>query len=554
MARSVREQDRRAPLVYESFATVWEAIADAIPDATALVQGARRLAWRELEVRSARFAAGLAAAGIGEGAHIALFLFNCPEYVVGLFAASKLRALPANVNFRYEAGELAALLDNADAEVLVFHRALGDRVAAVRDRLPQLKLLVEIDDGTETDPVPGAVDYDTLLADNLPLARVERSGDDLLLWYTGGTTGLPKGVLWHQGTLLEYGAAYAADIIDRPIPESVADAATCAADLRARETGPVALLTTPLVHATAVHQSNTWLSVGGTVVVLPRGPVDGDEVCATIERERVTLLSVVGDVILKRILRALEHAESRGRPYDLSSLTRVHNSGAMVNAALKDALLSRGTMSFYDSLGSSEAVGFGLALTSAPGEHTTARFTLGPRARVLAENDRDVIPGSGESGVLAVARSTAIGYYNDPERSARTFREIDGTRYAIPGDFAIVHEDRTITLLGRGSGCINTGGEKVWPEEVEEVLKEHPAVVDAVVVGLPDDEWGESVAAVVSVTDPGRSATPSSDELANWVAGRLASYKRPRRVVVVDHVQRTTVGKADYTWARSVFS
>ena len=361
-------------------------------------------------------------------------------------------------------------------------------------------------------------------------------------------------MLWHQGTLLNYGAVYAAGVIGRPVPESVTEAAECAVELLGRDHRPVPLLTTPLVHATAVHQANTWFSVGGMVALLPRGPVDGAVVCATIERERVTLLSLVGDVILRRIVRALEEAEARGEPYDLSSLRRVHNSGAMVNATLKDALLSRGTMSFYDSLGSSEAVGFGLALTSAPGEHRTARFVLGPRARVINEDGRDVVPGSGEQGLLAVTESSAIGYYKDPERSAVTFREIDGTPYAMPGDWAIVHDDQTITLLGRGSGCINTGGEKVWPEEVEEVLKNHPAVVDAIVVGLPDDEWGETVAAVVSLGPDDAGDTPTPDELSAWVGQVIASYKRPRRVVVVDQVQRTTVGKADYAWARAVLS
>jgi fatty-acyl-CoA synthase len=199
-------------------------------------------------------------------------------------------------------------------------------------------------------------------------------------------------------------------------------------------------------------------------------------------------------------------------------------------------------------------VGFGVSLTDSAGQHATARFTLGPRARVLTDDGRDVEPGSGVAGVLAVSGSAAIGYYNDPVRTASTFREIDGDHYAVPGDWAIVHEDRTITLLGRGSGCINTGGEKVWPEEVEEVLKEHPAVDDAIVVGVSDDEWGEVIAAVVAL-DPARGAdAPAADEMGTWVGERLASYKRPRRVVFVDAVQRTSVGKADYAWARRVLS
>jgi fatty-acyl-CoA synthase len=543
--------------VHESFATVWEAIADAVPDAAAVVQrteaGERRVSWHELDDQAARLAGALAERGVRPRAHVALFLFNAPEYLAGFFACSKLRALSANVNFRYEASELVALLENADAEVLVYHRALADRVAAVRDSLPLLRVLVEVDDGFGPPSVPGALQYDELITGAAPLPRAERSGDDLLLWYTGGTTGLPKGVLWKQGTLLEFGTAYSADLIGRPVPVSPAGAGVCAHELRARDTGPVALLTTPLVHATAAYQMMTWLSVGGTIALLPRGRVDGDEVCATIARERVTLLSIVGDVVLRRIVVALERAEERGEPYDLSSLRRVHNSGAMVSAELKDALMARGTMGFYDSLGSSEAVGFGLALTAAPGEHTTARFRLGPRARILTPDGRDVAPGSDEAGVLAVAQSTAIGYYKDPERSATTFPVIEGTQYAIPGDWALLHGDGTITLLGRGSSCINTGGEKVWPEEIEVLLKTHPAVLDAVVVGVPDAEWGETVGAVVSLR-AGEGTAPTADELSAWVGDRLASYKRPRRVTIVDEVQRTTVGKVDYDWARASLS
>jgi fatty-acyl-CoA synthase len=541
----------------DSFATVWEAIARAIPDATAVVQGSgdgeRRLTWGDLDDHAGRLAAAFAAHGAGEGTHVALFLFNAPEYPVSLFACSKLRARSANVNFRYEAAELVALLDNADAEILVYHRALAARVDAVRESLPTLRLLVEIDDGSDVPSVPGALRYDEAIATYEPLPPVERSGDDPVLWYTGGTTGLPKGVLWRQGTLLEFGSVYAADLIGRPVPQSVAEAAACARALQDAGTRPVALLTTPLVHATAAFQTMVWLSVGGTIALLPRGRVEGDDVCATIEREHVTLLSIVGAAILRRIVVALEGAEEHGRPYDLSSLRRVHNSGAMVGAELKDALMSRGTMDFYDSLGASEAVGFGLALTSRPGEHTTARFQLGPRARVLTEDGRDVVPGSGEPGVLAVAQSTGLGYYKDAERSAATFRVIDGVAYAIPGDWAVLHDDGTLTLLGRGSGCINTGGEKVWPEEVEEALKAHPAVADAVVVGVPDDEWGETVAAIVSLHDAD-GPRPAPEDLAAWVGGRLASFKRPRRVVIVDEVQRTTVGKVDYAWARAVLS
>ena len=499
--------------MYESFATVWERVADAIPDAIAVVQGARRVSWGDTEQRAARLAAALSAAGVRAGTHVALYLYNCPEYMECLFACSKLRAVPVNVNFRYVADELAFLVDNADAEVLVYHRSLGDRVAAARDRMPQLRVLIEIDDGDEGADVEPVVDrqrYDDLLEGHQPLHRVERSGDDLLLWYTGGTTGMPKGVLWHQGTLMDFGLIGAYALQNQPVAPSLPALIDDVQAFRARGSSPIVLLTTPLVHATAVHQANTAFLVGGTIVLLERGPVDGDEVCATIARERVTVLQTVGDITMRRIVNALEAADARGEPYDLSSVRRVHNSGAMISAPLKDALLARGTMHIYDALGSSEATGFALALASNPGESATARFKLGPTARVLADGDRDVVPGSGERGVLAVRESIATGYYKDPERTASTFRTIGGVPYAIPGDWALLDADGTLTLLGRGSGCINTGGEKVWPEEVEEALKEHPHVADAAVVGLPDDEWGEIVGAVIARVDDAPELTPDS--------------------------------------------
>jgi fatty-acyl-CoA synthase len=409
--------------------------------------------------------------------------------------------------------------------------------------MPHLRHLVELDDDH------GDSEYEELLHSHPPAPRIERSGDDLLLWYTGGTTGLPKGVLWHQGTLLGYGLIAAYALQGETPSDSVDQLIADVQRWRDRGTPLVSLLTTPLVHATAVHQANTAFAVGGTIVLLERGRTDGDTICATIERERPSVLEIVGDVLMRRIALALDAADARGEPYDLSSLRRIHNSGAMVSAPLKDALLSRGTMHVYDSLGSSEAVGFGVALTTGPGQSETARFVLGPNARLLGDGDRDVTPGSGEVGVLAVHTSCAIGYYKDPERSAATFRAIDGTAYAIPGDQALLDADGTLLLLGRGSNCINSGGEKIWPEEVEEVLKEHPGVHDAVVMGVPDDEWGQIVAAVVATTG---ATPPDARALDAWVGARLAGYKRPRRIVFADEVGRNTVGKLDYEWARDV--
>ena len=353
-------------------------------------------------------------------------------------------------------------------------------------------------------------------------------------------------MIWQQGTLLTYGLAYGCALLGHAVPQTVDEVAQAARDFVARRTPLVTLLTTPMVHATAAYQLHATLALGGTIVLLPRGRVDGDEICAAIEHERVAVLSVVGDVVLRRMVDALEAADARGAPYDISSLLRVHSSGAMVQPPTKDALHARGSMSFYDSLGASEGVGFGLSLTTARGESASGRFKLGTNARVLDGDGNDVVPGSGEPGVLAVAVSTGVGYYNDPARSAATFRTIDGSRYAVPGDWALLHDDGTITLLGRGSGCINTGGEKVWPEEVEESLKGHPAVVDALVVGMPDHDWGEVVAAVVA-TAPDARVDP--DELGEWVGTRLAvlqaspaSGRGPRGAAHSDRKARLRVG------------
>ncbi len=541
--------------MYESFATVWELMADAMPDAPVVVQGDRVHTWQAFDERSSRLAAALAGLGVGAGTHVALHQFNAAEYLEGLFACSKLRAVPVNVNFRYLGDELAYLLDNADAEVVISHRQLAPNVASARARLTTVRAFVDIDDGTGVDPLPDALDYETLLRAHDPAARIERSGDDLVLWYTGGTTGLPKGAMWKQGTLLRHGVRATYGIRGAIPPDSLP--ALVADTARRRAEGDVArpLVTTPLVHASAVYQANTACNTGGTVVLLERGHLDGHVVCATIQRERPMVLQVVGDTVLRRVVRALEEAEARGEPYDLSSLRRIHNSGAMVSAATKDALLARGTMEFYDVLGGSEGTGFASASTREPGTSATARFRLGPNARLLDDDGRDLAPGSPTTGMLAVRDSISEGYYRDPERNAASFRVIDGDRYVILGDQARLDADGTLVFLGRGGHCINTGGEKVWPEEVEETLKAHPAVADAAVVGLPDDEWGEIVAAVVALTRDGTVAdvpAPTADDLAAWVATRLAHYKRPRRVRIVDAVPRTTIGKVDYPTTRTL--
>ena len=546
--------------MYESFASVWELVADAIPDAPAVVQGDRRVIYGELEDRGARLARALAADAASAATRTSrCSCYNCPEYMECLFACSKLRAVPANVNFRYLGAELAFLVENADAEVLVYHRSLAERVAGARDHMPGIRRFIEIDDEPSAETSARSIHTrrsttrsrtSSSSATHEPQPRIERSGDDFLLWYTGGTTGLPKGVLWHQGTLLGYGLIAAYALQNEPVADSVPQLIDDVRRWRARGTPLISLLTTPLVHATAVHQANTAFAVGGTIVLLERGHIDGDVVCATIERERPSVLEIVGDVLMRRVAQTLAAAEARAEPYDLSSLQRIHNSGAMVERAAQ----GRAAIARHDAhlrlagLERSGRVRRRAHDRAGPERDRTLQArTERTRARRRRPRRRARL-GRGRA-YSRCGSSCAVGYYKDPERSAMTFRTIDGVLHAMPGDYATVEVDGTLTLLGRGSNCINSGGEKVWPEEVEEVLKEHPAVIDAVVMGVPDDEWGEIVAAVVATTGDGPT---SADALGDWVGARLAGYKRPRRIVFTDEVGRTTVGKLDYEWARRV--
>jgi fatty-acyl-CoA synthase len=355
--------------------------------------------------------------------------------------------------------------------------------------------------------------------------------------------------MWDQGTLLDYAVTrgYASQGLEPP--RTIPDAGRAAALLQARGTAQVQLPTTPLVHATAMINAFQGFSQGGRVVLLESRRFDAHEMWRAVERERVTNLTIVGDPIGRRMVEALEEAEARGRPYDVSSVRRILSSGAVWSAPVKAALRARGDMVLYDTLGASEGIALAIAEAGPGDELTTARFRLGPDAALVSEDGRLLEPGSGEPGLLAVTRYTGTGYYKDPERSARVFREIDGRRYAVPGDWAVVDADRTVHFLGRGSGCITTGGEKVWPEEVEEALKEHPSVADALVVGAPDPEWGEVVLAVVA---PVGGATVDVEPLREWVRGQLAAYKVPRRIAVVAEVPRSPAGKADYATARTL--
>jgi 3-oxocholest-4-en-26-oate---CoA ligase len=529
-----------------NFGTVFESVADAIPDSPALVQDERRSTWREFDERAARLAAAFRALGLGPDSKVAFYLHNCNEYLETLFATFKLRAVPANVNYRYTSEELAYLLENSDAEVVVFHGSLGDRVDAVRDPKLKVRAAVQVDDGSPL--VDGALRYDDLIEAHEPMERIDRSGDDLVFLYTGGTTGMPKAVIWRHEDLFAALAPLAYSFFGLDMPEDSSDAGSLARKVHESGLVPVHLPASPLMHGTGQFSTLQALFLGGTIVTLENRHFDPHELWRVVQRERVTQIAIVGDAFAKPMLRALEEADARGEPYDLSSLVLVISSGVMWSESVKRALIERHPVIAYDSLGSSEGVGFANAITTTDSKGETAKFSVGPNTKVFADNGREVKPGSGEVGYLAVGGNIPLGYYKDPKKTADTFREVNGRRYSIPGDYATVEEDGTITLLGRGSVSINSGGEKIFPEEVEEAVKQQPAVADAVVVGVPDERFGEAVAAVVALA-PGSSA--DEDEISAAVErSGLARFKRPRHVVVVDSVPRGPNGKADYAWAR----
>ena len=529
-----------------NFGTVFESVADAIPEHTALVQDGRRRTWREFDERASRLAAAFRALGLGPGSKVAFYLYNSNEYLETLFATFKLRAVPANVNYRYTEEELAYLLENSDAEVVVFHGSLGKQVDAVRDPKLKVRAAVQVDDGSPL--VDGALRYEDLIEAHAPMERIERSGDDLLFLYTGGTTGMPKAVMWRHEDLFAALAPAATAFFGLPIPEDTTGVEAVVRTVHESGLVPVHLPASPLMHGTGQFSTLQVLFLGGTIVTLESRHFDPHELWRVVQRERVTQIAIVGDAFAKPMLRALDEAEARGEPYDLSSLLLVISSGVMWSESVKRELIARHPVIAYDSLGSSEGVGFANAITTADSKGETAKFSVGPDTKVFTDDGREVKPGSGEVGNLAVGGHIPVGYYKDPEKTAATFRVVDGKRYSIPGDYATVEADGTITLLGRGSVSINSGGEKIFPEEVEEAVKQHPAVADAVVVGVPDERFGEAVTAVVALA-PGR--TTDEGEIAGAVErSGLARFKRPKHVVVVDAVPRGPNGKADYAWAR----
>ena len=533
----------------KQFATIWESIADSIGDSPAVTQGTVTRTWTEYDQRASRIASALVDAGLQPQSKVGLYLYNSNEYLEAQFATFKFRGVPVNVNYRYLDEELLYLLDNSDAEALFFHSSLGDRVARVVDRLPKLKLLIEVSDDGEHHVV-SAVPYNTLVTDYDPMPRITRDEDDIYMLYTGGTTGMPKGVMYQMGSLAEGFVNGGLAFIGMTPPSEFSQLSTTVRDAHANGIRPITIPGCPLMHGTGMWIGAMMPQSGGAhVVTLQKRSFDAHELFQVIQDKKATLAVVVGDSFVKPMIRALDEATAKGTAYDASSLKMIASSGVMWTSEVKEALLDRiEHVVLLDAMGSSEgSMGTSISMKGLPPK--TAKFAVAPTTKVFTEDDREVQPGSGEIGKVAAGGAVPIGYYKDPEKSSKTFRTINGVRYSFPGDMATVEADGSLTLLGRGSQVINSAGEKIFPEEVEEAVKRVDGVLDCLVVGVDDEKFGQAVTAVASLS-PGAKVDEATI-IAN-VKTQLAGYKAPKRVIFVTQIPRAPNGKADYKSARDM--
>ncbi len=533
------------------YATVWESIADAIGDHVAITHADVSRTWSEFDDRAARLARAFVDAGLGPDSKIALYLYNSNEYMEAHYAAFKMRGVAINVNYRYLDDELRYLLEDSDAEAIVFHSSLADRVANVIDGLDGLRLLVVVDDGPGDD-VEGARRFDDLVAETAPMERIERSEDDLYMLYTGGTTGMPKGVMYAIGPMTHGFVTQGFPIVGLEPPSDAAQVAPLVRSAVESGSRMVSIPCAPLMHGTGC-----WLGwfipmfAGAQIVTLTNRSLDPHEVLDAIERHRATAVTIVGDSFAKPLVRAIDEGRPDGSAYDTSSIAMFLSSGVMWTTEVKQQMLERIPQAvLIDAMGSTEG-SMGTQITMKGVESATAAFQQMPTTKVFRDDDTEVVPGSEDIGMVAAGGNVPLGYYKDETKSARTFREIAGVRYSFPGDYARVAPDGSLILLGRGSQVINSGGEKVFPEEVEEAVKRVDGIVDCLVVGIDDERFGQAVTAVAS-----RSEGADVDEarVISSVKADIAGFKAPKAVVFVDHVPRAPNGKADYRRARDLAS
>ena len=530
------------------YASVWEKNSDVIPDKIALICGDNEVTWREYDQRAAKLATLLTNAGLGDDSKVGLYLHNSNEYLESQYSVFKIKGVPINVNYRYKEEELIYLLENSDSEAIFYQSCYAEQIASIKDKLPKVKLYIQVDDKTN-ETLDFAKDYESSISECQPMERQERSEDNIYMLYTGGTTGMPKGVMYQHGGHLKgmLNTAGAWGLI--PVQEKI-DVDSVALEVKKladEDRLPISIPACPLMHGTGM-----WLGaiiphlVGGTVVTLPNLGFDPDGLLKEVEKRKANNIVIVGDAFAKPIMDALDKAESEGSPYNLESINTVISSGVMWSSEVKQGLLKHHDMVLVDAMGSTEG-GMGSSRASRDNPAETAKFVLNPGVIVITDEGELVEPGSDKTGKIGTSGLVPLGYFKDEKKSAETFKEFQGVRYSFPGDYAKVEADGSITLLGRGSNCINTAGEKVYPEEVEEAIKRNDDIFDCLVVGLQDDRFGQKVVALASFQE-GREI--QEQDLIAFTREHLAGYKLPKQVLFVDEVMRAPNGKANYKWAK----
>ena len=524
-----------------NIADLFEMVVDTVPEREALICGNARYTYADLDREANRLAHFLAEKGVKAGEHVGMYLYNGAEYLVAVLATFKIRAVPVNVNYRYVEDELAYLLADSDLVALFYQRELGSRVAGLKSRVPKVRVLIEVEDGSEASRVlPEAVRYaDALAAGSSERGFPPRSGKDIYIIYTGGTTGMPKGVMWRHEDVF-----YAGLQGGNPGGPPIARGEDLVEIVRGGM-GLTVLPSAPFIHGAAQWASLIGFFGGGKVVVQGGKSFDPKTVARLIRDEKVNTLTLVGDAMARPLGEAVE---AMGEDADTSSVFVIGSAGAVLSEAVKEQLRrSKPSAMVVDSFGATETGHQGSMMAgTGHGAGQVPLFFMNDTNCVFDDEMKPVVPGSGVMGRLARRGHIPVGYYNDPEKTAKTFFEIDGVRWVMPGDLATVESDGCIRVFGRGSVCINSGGEKIFPEEVEAALKAHPDVLDAVVVGIPDERWGQRVAALVQAR---AGASPSIEDLDRHCRTKVAGYKIPRFVRFVDQVMRQPSGKPDYRWA-----
>ena len=529
------------------FASVWETISDIIPDNDALICGEEVVSWKEYDLRSSKIATALSEAGLSSNSKAGLYLNNSNEYLICQNAIFKVGGCPINVNYRYVEEELIYLLENSDSEAVFYHACYGERIKRISNSLPNIKVWIEISDGTKSQ-FNDCLHYENLIAEMNPMDRIYRDPETIYMLYTGGTTGMPKGVMYKQGEFLIY-LFRTLKAMGYDVPEDLNNLTERIKEQDKDNNFIKSLVGCPLMHGTGMWLGAFLpLNLGGTVITTPNLGFDANQLWSQVEDKSVTNIVIVGDAFAKPMLNALDIAKKTGNPFDIESVRTIISSGVMWSEEVKNGLLEHHDMQLMDTMGSTEG-GMGSSVSTRDNPPKTAKFSINPGVIILADDGETLEPGSDKVGLIGTSGLVPEGYYKDEKKSAQTFKEIDGVRYSFPGDYAKYEQDGTITLLGRGSNCINSAGEKIYPEEVEEAIKRNDEVFDCLVVGLPDEKFGQKVIAVVSLV---KDANISETKLLEATREFIAGYKLPKGIIFKDVVQRAPNGKADYKWAKDI--